>query len=136
MIESMFKDVTVNFKPFVEAAEINTKTTSKLVEMQAAFVTDMLSAGLANTKAMTEMKDPKEAFEAQQGFARDLGQKYAEAAQQQMATLTEAKEEIQKLAQESLSSVQAAAEKAVEKATPAPAAAKATRTKRATTAKS
>lgn len=129
MIESMFKDVTANFKPFVEAAEINTKTTTKLVEMQAAFVTDMLSAGLANTKAVVEMKDPKEIFEAQQGFARDFGQKYAEAAQQQVATLTEAKEEIQKLAQESISSVQALAEKAA----PAPAAAKATRTKRAAT---
>ncbi len=126
MIDSMFKDVSVNFKPFVDAAEINTATTSKLVQMQAAFVTDMLTAGLANTKAVAEMKDPKEVFEAQQGFARDFGQKFADAAQQQFETLTEAKEEIQKLAQDSFS-VQPAA---------APAAAtKATRTKRASTAK-
>ncbi len=125
MIDSMFRDVTFNFKPFVEAAEINTATTSKLVQMQAAFVTDMLTAGLANTKAVADLKDPKAVFEAQQGFARDFGQKVADAAQQQIETLTEAKAEIQKLAQDSFS---------VQPAAPAPAAAKTARTKRASTA--
>ena len=128
MIESMFKDVSVNFKPLVDAAEINTATTSKLVQMQAAFVTDMLTAGLANTKAVTEMRDPKEVFEAQQSFARDFGQKCTDAAQEQITALTEAKEEMQKLAQDSMSSIQPVAEKA------APAAAKTSRAKRATTA--
>lgn len=128
MIESMFKDVNVNFKPLVDAAEINTATTSKLVQMQAAFVTDMLTAGLANTKAVAELRDPKEVFETQQEFARDLGQKCAEAAQEQFAALNEAKEEMQKLAQESFGSMQAIAEKA------APAA-KAPRAKRTAAAK-
>ena len=128
MIDSMFKDVSVNFKPLVDAAEINTATTSKLVQMQAAFVTDMLTAGLANTKAVAEMRDPKEVFEAQQSFARDFGQKCTDAAPEQITALNEAKEEMQKLAQDSMNSVQPVAEKA------APAAAKTSRAKRATTA--
>jgi len=119
MIESMFKDVNVNFQPLVDAAEINTATTSKLVQMQAAFVTDMLTAGLANTKAVAELRDPKEVFESQQEFARGLGQKCAEAAQEQFATLNEAKEEMQKLAQDSFGSLQAVAEKAAPAAKPA-----------------
>jgi len=97
MYDKFAIDPQASLKPAIELAEINVGIAEKLVQQQAGYVVDMLNASVEHAKLLGGMSDAAAAFEAQQGFARDVGQRFADAAKLQFETLTEAKDATLKL---------------------------------------
>jgi len=97
MYDKFAIDPQTSLKPAIELAEINVGTAEKLVQQQAGYVVDVLNASVDHAKVLGGMSDAAAAFEAQQGFARDMGQRFADAAKLQFETLTQAKDATVKL---------------------------------------
>lgn len=97
MYDKFAIDPKASLKPVLELVEINVGTAEKLVQQQAGYVVEMLNASVEHAKLLGGMSDAAAAIEVQQTFAKDMGQRFADAAKQQFETLTEAKDAAAKL---------------------------------------
>jgi len=105
MYDTMMKTFTDQMAPFTKVAEINTKTAEKLFELQSAFMTEMLNTGLAQVKALTGAAEPKAAVEMQISFYKEMEGKLVAAAEQEIAALTAAREELASVFEESMANI-------------------------------
>jgi phasin family protein len=103
MYEDMIKDMKEKMAPVVELAELNKKTTETLVSLQADYFSDFVNSSLAQVKALTEVKEPKEAFELQVKYLKELEAKTTGVAEKEVAALTEAREQFTSLVEKSFS---------------------------------
>lgn len=103
MYEDMMKDVQNKMKPVTDMAEINKSTAEKLISLQTAYVTDLFNAGVAQMKALSETKEPKAAIELQVKYFKDLEAKLTNVAEQEIATLTAAKEQLTDIVEKGVS---------------------------------
>ncbi|BBB29752.1 phasin family protein [Neptunomonas japonica] len=103
MYEDMMKDVQNKMKPVTDMAEINKSTAEKLISLQTAYVTDLFNAGVAQMKALSETKEPKAAIELQVKYFKDLEAKLTNVAEQEIATLTAAKEQLTEIVEKGVS---------------------------------
>jgi len=94
MYEDMMKDVKENMKPVVDMAEINKKAAEKLIALQSGYVSDFVNATMAQMQALSSIKDPKEAIELQVEFVKTLEAKLSSVAEEEMAALNSAKDEL------------------------------------------
>lgn len=94
MYEDMMKDVKDNMKPVVDMAEINKKAAEKLIALQSGYVTDFVNATMAQMQALSSIKDPKEAIELQVEFVKTLEAKLSSVAEEEIAALNSAKDEL------------------------------------------
>lgn len=94
-----FKD---SMKPVMDMAEINKKTAEKLISLQSSFVTDVVSASLAQMKILAETRDPKAALELQVKYLKDAEVKMTEVAEKELAALADAKAELSSLVEKSM----------------------------------
>ncbi|WP_428034897.1 phasin family protein [Amphritea sp.] len=94
MYEDMMKDVKENMKPVVDMAEINKKAAEKLIALQSGYVSDFVNATMAQMQALSSIKDPKEAIELQVEYVKTLEAKLSSVAEEEMAALNSAKEEL------------------------------------------
>ena len=99
----MMKDVQNKMKPVTDMAEINKSTAEKLISLQTAYVTDLFNAGVAQMKALSEIKEPKAAIELQVQYFKDLEAKLSNVAEQEIATLTSAKEQLTEIVEKGVS---------------------------------
>ncbi len=107
MYDDIMKDLNDKMKPVVEISEINKKAVEKLVALQSACVTDLFNASVAQFKALAEIKEPKSAVELQVQFFKTLEAKLTDVAEQEIATLTEAKEQLSEIVEKSVSELSA-----------------------------
>lgn len=105
MYDDMLKEMKDKMAPVVEMAEINKKTAETLISLQSEYFSDFVTSGLAQVKALTEVKEPKEAFELQVKFIKELEGKISGTAEKEMAALTEAKEQLTALIEKSVSEI-------------------------------
>lgn len=105
MYEDMMKDVQNKMKPVTEMAEINKLTAEKLISLQTEYVTDLFNSGLAQMKALSEVKEPKAAIELQVKYFKDLEAKLTNVAEQEIATLTAAKEKLTEIVEKGVSEI-------------------------------
>ncbi|SFG57908.1 phasin family protein [Neptunomonas qingdaonensis] len=103
MYEDMMKDVHTKMKPVTDMAEINKTTAEKLISLQTEYVTDLFNSGLAQMKALSEVKEPKAAIELQVKYFKDLEAKLTNVAEKEIATLTSAKEQLTELVEKGVS---------------------------------
>lgn len=103
MYEDMMKDLKDKMQPVVEITEINKKAAEKLIALQSAFVTDVFNAGLSQVKALTEVREPKAAVELQVQFYKSMESKMTDVAEQEIAALTEAKDQLSEIFEKSFS---------------------------------
>ena len=103
MYEDMMKDVQNKMKPVTDMAEINKSTAEKLIALQTEYVTDLFNSGLAQMKALSEVKEPKAAIELQVKYFKDLEAKLTNVAEKEIATLTAAKEQLTDLVEKGVS---------------------------------
>lgn len=103
MYEDMMKDVQNKMKPVTDMAEINKSTAEKLISLQTEYVTDLFNSGLAQMKALSEVKEPKAAIELQVKYFKDLEAKLTNVAEKEIATLTSAKEQLTELVEKGVS---------------------------------
>jgi len=103
MYEDMMKDMQDKMKPVTEMAEVNKSTAEKLIALQSEYLTDLFNSGLAQMKALTEVKEPKAAMELQIKYFKDLEAKLTNVAEKEIATLTAAKEQLTEIVEKSVS---------------------------------
>ncbi len=99
----MYEEMKDKMKPVMDMAEINKKTTEKLIALQSQYVTDFVNSSLTQMKTLTETKEPKAALEAQVKYLKDVETKLTEVAEKEMAALSEAKTLLSDIVEKSLS---------------------------------
>ena len=102
MYEDMMKDMQDKLKPVTDMAEINKSTAEKLIALQSEYLTDLFNSGLAQMKALSEVKEPKSAFELQVKYFKELEAKLTNVAEKELAALTAAKEQLTDLVEKSV----------------------------------
>ncbi|MCP4597842.1 phasin family protein [Neptuniibacter sp.] len=105
MYEDLMKDVQEKMQPAIDVAEVNKKALETLFSLQSEYVTDFVDSSVAQLKALSEVKEAKEAVELQVKFFKELEGKMTSVAEKEMAALTEAKEEISGIVEKSLSEI-------------------------------
>jgi phasin family protein len=86
-------------------AEINKKTTEKLIALQSAYVSEFVNASLNQMKTLSESRDPKAALELQVKYLKEIEAKLTDVAEKEMAALVEAKEELTGLVEKSVAEI-------------------------------
>jgi phasin family protein len=99
----MYEEMKDKMKPVMDMAEINKKTTEKLIALQSQYVSDFVNSSLSQMKTLSTTKEPKAAFEAQVQYLKEIETKLTNVAEQEMAALTEAKDELTGIVEKSLS---------------------------------
>lgn len=105
MYEDLMKDVQEKIQPAIDVAEVNKKALETLFALQSEYVTDFVDSSVAQLKALSEVKEPKEAVELQVKFFKELEGKMTDVAEKEMAALAEAKVEISEIVEKSLSEI-------------------------------
>ncbi|MFW1678212.1 phasin family protein [Pontibacter sp. JAM-7] len=105
MYEDLLKDVQEKMKPAIDVAEANKKAVEALFSLQSEYVTDFVDSSVAQMKALSETKDPKEAVDLQLQFFKGLEEKLTSVAEKELAALTDAKEEIAGIIEKSLAEI-------------------------------
>ncbi|GEM_PF-659061 len=105
MYEDLLKDVQDKMKPAIDVAEANKKAVEALFSLQSEYVTDFVDSSVAQMKALSETKDPKEAVDLQVKFFKGLEEKLTSVAEKELAAITAAKEEIAAIIEKSLAEI-------------------------------
>ncbi len=105
MYDNMLKEMQDKMKPVTDLVELNRKTAEKIFALQSELFTDSVNASLAQVKALTEVKEPKEAFELQMAFFKEQEAKWSNTAEQEFAALNEVREEITSLMEQGIESM-------------------------------
>ncbi|MBA4502110.1 phasin family protein [Marinobacterium marinum] len=98
----MYEQMKDSMKPVMDMAEINKKTTEKLISLQSAYVSDFVNASLNQMKTLSEVRDPKAAVEQQVKYLKEIEAKLTDVAEKEMAALVEAREELTGLIEKSV----------------------------------
>ncbi|SIQ24328.1 phasin family protein [Marinobacterium stanieri] len=98
----MYDKMKESMQPMVDMAEINKKTTEKLIALQSSYVSDFVNASLTQMKTLSEIREPKQALEMQVKYLKDVEAKLTDVAEKEMAALVEAKEELTGLVEKSV----------------------------------
>jgi phasin family protein len=101
----MYENMKDKMKPVMDMAEINKKTTEKLIALQSAYVSDFVNASLNQMKTLSEVRDPKAALELQVKYLKDIEAKLTDVAEKEMAALVSAKEELTGLVEKSVAEI-------------------------------
>lgn len=105
MYDDLMKDVQEKMQPAIDVAEVNKKALETLFSLQSEYVTDFVDSSVAQLKALSEVKEAKEAIELQVQFMKNLETKMTTTAEKEFAALTAAKEEISEIVEKSLSEI-------------------------------
>ena len=97
----MYDKMKESMQPMVDMAEINKKTTEKLIALQSSYVSDFVNASLTQMKTLSEVREPKQALELQVKYLKEIEAKLTDVAEKEMAALVEAKEELTGLVEKS-----------------------------------
>lgn len=98
----MYDKMKDSMKPVMDMAEINKKTTEKLIALQSAYVSDFVNASLNQMKTLSEVRAPKAAVELQVKYLKEIESKLTDVAEKEMAALVEAREELTGLVEKSV----------------------------------
>lgn len=98
----MYDKMKESMQPMVAMAEINKKTTEKLIALQSSYVSDFVNASLTQMKTLSEVREPKQALELQVKYLKEIEAKLTDIAEKEMAALVEAKEELTGLIEKSV----------------------------------
>ncbi|WP_372738942.1 phasin family protein [Neptunomonas sp.] len=94
MSQDTVKDIQETLEPVTMITDINKSTAEKLIALQTEYMTALFNAGLAQMKALSGVAEPKEAFELQIQFFKDLDAKLANITEKEVAMLSETKEQL------------------------------------------
>jgi hypothetical protein len=98
----MYDKMKESMQPMVDMAEINKKTTEKLIALQSSYVSDFVNASLTQMKTLSEVREPKAALELQVKYLKEIESKLTDVAEKEMAALVEAKEQLTGLVEKSV----------------------------------
>jgi hypothetical protein len=102
MYEDILKDMQEKMKPVTEMAEINKDTAEKLISLQSEYMTDLFNTGIAQMKALGEVKEPKTALEMQVKYFKEIEAKMTDTAEKELAAISSAKEKLTDIIEKSM----------------------------------
>jgi phasin family protein len=105
MYDDLMKDVQEKMQPAIDVAEVNKKALETLFSLQSEYVTDFVGSSVAQLKALSEVKDAKDAIDLQVEFFKNLEVKMTSVAEKELAALTTAKDEISGIVEKSLTEI-------------------------------
>ncbi|MFB9885139.1 phasin family protein [Balneatrix alpica] len=105
MFDKYFADFNKTLNPLNEVMEINKKAFEKLSSTQSAYFTEYFNTLSKQSKALLESKDIKSTVELQLQFAKDAEARLANTLEQNLSTLTEAREAYMSLVEKQLEEV-------------------------------
>ena len=105
MYDDLMKDVQEKMQPAIDVAEVNKKALETLFSLQSEYVTDFVDSSVAQLKALSEVKDAKDAIDLQVEFFKNLEVKMTSVAEKELAALTTAKDEISGIVEKSLTEI-------------------------------
>ena len=113
----MYNEMINNFKaqmaPFTQMATINQKAVEKLVAIQQEAATELFNTGVAQAKALVEVKEPKAALDLQVAYFKNLEAKLTAVAEEEITTLNAARNELTAVLEKSVAEMTETAEKAM-----------------------
>lgn len=101
----MYDKMKSTMQPILDMAEINKKTTEKLIALQSAYLSEFVNTSLNQMKTLTESRDPKTALELQVKYLKEIESRLTDVAEKEMAALVEAKEELTGLVEKSVAEI-------------------------------
>jgi phasin family protein len=101
----MYENMKDKMKPVMDMAEINKKTTEKLIALQSAYVSEFVNASLNQMKTLSESRDPKTALELQVKYLKETESKLSDVAEKEMGALLEAREQLTELVEKSVAEI-------------------------------
>jgi hypothetical protein len=114
---TMYNEMINNFKaqmaPFTQMATINQKAVEKLVAIQQEAATELFNTGVAQAKALVEVKEPKAALDLQVAYFKNLEAKLTAVAEEEITTLNAARNELTAVLEKSVAEMTETAEKAM-----------------------
>lgn len=101
--QNIIKDMQDKMAPVTLLTEINKSTAEKLIAIQTEYMTDLFNTGIAQMKALSGVHEPKEAFELQIKYFKELDAKLVNVAEKEVAALSETKEQLLDVVEKNLS---------------------------------
>lgn len=105
MNDQLFQQAEQFFKPITDIMALNARTFEALAEKQTGLMSDMWNDGITYAKDLSDKKDVKSFYESQKEYWDGVHQKFNSTARDSYNLLSEAQEEMSKLVQDSISSV-------------------------------
>ncbi|WP_372742754.1 phasin family protein [Neptunomonas sp.] len=94
MLQDKMKDIQENLVPVTMITDINKSAAEKLIALQTECMTDLFYTGLAQMQALSSVREPKEVFELQIKFFKELDAKLANITEKEVTMLSETKEQL------------------------------------------
>ncbi len=94
MFQDKMKDIQENLVPVTMITDINKSAAEKLIALQTECMTDLFNTGLAQMQALSSVREPKEVFELQIKFFKELDAKLANITEKEVTMLSETKEQL------------------------------------------
>ncbi|SFG25019.1 MULTISPECIES: phasin family protein [Neptunomonas] len=94
MRQDIMKDIQESFVPITVISDINKSAAEKLIAIQSDYMTDLFNTGLAQMQTLSSVKEPKEAFELQIKYFKELDAKLANVTEKEVAMLSATKEQL------------------------------------------
>lgn len=94
MRQDIVKDIQEKLMPVSMISDINKSAAEKLIALQTEYMTDLFNTGLAQMKALSSVHEPKEAFELQIKYFKELDAKLANITEKEVTMLSATKEQL------------------------------------------
>lgn len=105
MNDQIFQQAEQFFKPITEIMALNARTFEALAEKQTGLMSEMWNDGINYAKDLSDKRDAKSFYASQKDYWEGVNQKVSATARDSYNVLTDAQEEMTKLVQSSISSV-------------------------------
>ena len=103
MPQDTMKDLKETLVPVTMITDINKSATEKFITRQTDYVTDLFNTGLAQVQALCSVREPKEVFELQIRFFKELDAKLADITEKEFSMLSETKEQLMDVIEKNMS---------------------------------
>ena len=105
MRQDIVKNIQEKLVPVTMITDINKSAAEKLIALQTEYMTALFKAELAQMKALSDVPEPKEAFELQIKFFKEIDANLANITEKEVAMLSETKEQLMDVIEKNIYSI-------------------------------
>ena len=102
----MHKDIVTNIQDTLEPVSLITdiykSAFERLIALQTEYMTDLFNTGMAQLQELCGVQDPKQVFELQTKFFKELDAKFTNTTEKEVAMLSETKEQLMEIIEKNI----------------------------------
>ena len=103
----MSQDIVTNIQDRLEPVslitDISKSTFERLIALQTEYMTDLFNSGVAQLQTLCSVQEPKQMFEKQAKFFKELDAKFTNITEKEVALLSETKEQFMEIIEKNIS---------------------------------